>query len=505
MPEEKSNANKPVHSVDDIRSRFEDADARNLGSEPDLQAYRDITAEARDRSLVRHDQGIRRIDDLQYSLRLKIFSWIAVAALMLAALGYFIYQKLPDFSEEAPQEMATWIEQQKLLKQVQQVQQWLQDGKAQSDQPPPKSVEELQAWLDQIELNPDLQKPGGQQSDGQPGFVPFQCSVQPVSCPAADVPSGEGEYRVELSRLVRNANIMLADKGECAGTVNLIGEYESLFGWRKSEAVTKARTELSVARCFMDEENTDDAQTHYRRAFCASVADPNPDQAMNALYGMARIAWLNQDSGLLNSRVDCSESLLDYHLRKGADVATLHHYVSLALMHYEFMDDSREAIRLQEKALSSVRELMSGADAENYDEHLSLMLTLQLNLMEGYITVNESEPMVRLYEEVNQNPVLEDSDRLVALGMLVMQNLIDGNNKAARENLSLIIERYQTLAEFTTLWSWDAFDRWQLETVSSRSKKLDTQIRDLRLALSAERPPNSIQKLYSVLSSLGTN
>ena len=491
--------------VDEIRSRFDAADARNRGSEPDQDAYRHITAETRERSLQRHDMGLARISELQYNLRLKIFSWLFVLLMLLAAGAWFASTRVPDYSAETPQSMATWIEQQKLLKQVQQVQQWLQEGQAQSDKPPPKSMEDLQAWLDQIELNPDLQKPGGEKSSGEPGFVPFQCAAIPVNCPTEDVPSKEGEYRIELSRLVRNANIMLADNGDCAGTVNLIGEYDSLFGWRRSEAITKARTELSVARCFMDGDDTENAKIHYERTFCASVADPNPDQAMNALYGLARIAWLDEDAGLLNNRVECSENLLDYHLQKAADIGTLHHYVSLALMHYEFLDDTREAIRLQEKALASARVLLASAEAEDRDEHLSLMLTLQLNLMEAYITVNDSEPMYRLYDEVNSNPLLEDSDRLVALGMLVMQDLIDGNTGAARENLSVVISRYRTLAEFTTLWSWDAFDRWQQDTKSTRSEELDSKIRDLRLALSVERPPDAMQRLLRVLGSIGSN
>ena len=42
-----------------------------------------------------------------------------------------------------------------MLKQVAQVQQWLNNGEAESDLPPPKNMEELRAWLDQIKLSPD--------------------------------------------------------------------------------------------------------------------------------------------------------------------------------------------------------------------------------------------------------------------------------------------------------------------------------------------------------------
>ena len=111
--------------------------------------------------------------------------------------------------------------------------------------------------------------------------------------------------------------------------------------------------------------------------------------------------------------------------------------------------------------------------------------------------------MVRLFDELKSNPLLEDGDRLVALGLLVMQDLIDGNTQSARETMNNIMVRYQTLAEFTTIWSWSAFDRWQLKTKSSRSSEVDTLIRELRLALAADRPPDSLQKLSRVLAALG--
>lgn len=488
----------------EVKAVFDAADAQNPQRSGDHDAYRDITAAARSRSVARHDQRLVRLSALQTRLRVQLLIWIA-AVILLFGLGLALFSRYyPDFTEEPPTELATWIAQQQLIEQLRKVQEWLDNGQAQSDQPPPQSFEELQAWLDQIELNPELESSASNSGDGTQGFVPFQCAVHPVNCPAEDVPAEEGDYRVELSRLVRNANIMLADKGDCDGTVNLVREYGSLFGWRKSEAVTKARTELSVARCFMSEEDSVNATVHYQRTFCASVADPDPDQAMSGLYGLARIAYQEGDMALVESRVQCSESLLDYHLRQTTSIATLHHYVSLALMHYEFLDDTNEAIRLQEKALSAARVLLSKSEAEDHNEHLSLMLTLQLNLMEGYITINQSQPMRELYDEINQNPLLEDSDRLVALGMLVMQALIDGNPQEARHDLAEIVSRYQSLAEFNTLWSWDAFDRWQEDSRDQRTDLLDDQIRDIRLALSPPRSSQSLQLLFGLQSTIGS-
>ncbi len=503
---------KPPHAPDNrrkrsrieaIRSWFEAADQSAHSAQPDPDAYRAITADAREQSLSRHDKKLHDITDLQTNLRIKVFIGLASALVVLSVAAWLLHSRLPDYNETAPQSLATWIEQQKMLRQMQQVQQWLQEGKAQSDLPPPQNIEELQAWLDQIELNPDIQKLDPDEATGEPGFVPFQCSAMPMNCPASDVPSGSGEPRIELGYLVRNAKTMLVNNGECDEAVNLMGEYESLFGWRKSEAVTKAQTELSVARCFMDSEDTEKAQVHYQRTYCASVADPDPDQAMSALYGLARIAWLDKDSALLNNRVQCSESLLDYHLQEDPDVNALYNYITLSLMHYEFLDDTREAIRLEEKAITTARELAVSAGPEDREEHLGLMLTLQMNLMEGYLTIGEAEPMVRLFDELKSNPLLEDGDRLVALGLLVMQDLIDGNTQSARETMNNIMVRYQTLAEFTTIWSWSAFDRWQLKTKSSRSSEVDTLIRELRLALAADRPPDSLQKLSRVLAALG--
>ena len=502
-PSDMTELDKRRGHLESIRSWFRSADQRNLGPHPDPDAYREISADMREQSLRRHDQRLFDISELQRVLRLKVFIFATVGLALLCLVAWMLYSRLPDYNESAPQGLATWIEQQKMLRQVQQVQQWLQEGKAQSDLPPPQSVEDVQAWLDQIELNPDIQKLDPDEATGEPGFVPFSCSSLPISCPASDVPSGSGEPRIELSYLVRNAKTMLVNNGDCDAAVHLMGEYESLFGWRKSEAVTKAQTELSVARCFMDMEDTDQAHIHYERTFCASVSDPDPDQAMSALYGLARIAWRDQDAGLLNSHVGCSEELLDYHLQNDPDVDTLYNYITLSLMHYEFLDDTREAIRLEEKALSAARELATSAEPGDREEHLGLMLTLQMNLMEGYLTIGESEPMKRLYDELKSNPLLEDGDRLVALGLLVMQDLIDGENESARGTMTNIITRYQTLAEFTTIWSWSAFDRWQIKTRLDRTDAIDSMIKDLRLALAADRPADSVQKLSRVLASIG--
>lgn len=502
-PDNSNGTQQSRSRIETIRSWFASADASSLHDHPNPDAYRAITADVREQSLNRHDKKLHDLSDLQTRLRIKVFLCVTSVLVLLSIAAWVIHNRLPDYDQTAPQSLATWIEQQKMLRQVQQVQQWLQEGKAESDLPPPENIEDVQAWLDQIELNPDIQKLDPDETTGEPGFVPFQCSPVPISCPASDVPSGAGESRLELSYLVRNAKTMLVNNGDCDEAVNLMGEYESLFGWRKSEAITKAQTELSVARCFMNKEDTESAHTHYQRTFCASVADPNPDQAMSALYGMARIAWLDKDSGMLNNHVQCSESLLDYHLQDDPDVDTLYNYITLSLMHYEFLDDTREAIRLEEKALTAARVLATSAEAEEREEHLGLMLTLQMNLMEGYLTIGESEPMGRLYAELKSNPLLEDGDRLVALGLLVMQDLIDGNNQSAKDTMNNIIARYQTLAEFTTIWSWSAFDRWQIKTKSNRTEAIDTMIRELRLALAADRPPDSMQKLSKVLLSIG--
>jgi len=469
-------SNEIDKDLERLRAEFDAADKSTLGPRADGGAtadsrdeasYRSIATDKRTRALARHDNRIAQITLLQNKLRAKLIAGVILSLLLLSGgltLGAKLY---PNYDAPAPVELPLWMRQQQMLEQVAQVQEWLQDGQATSEQPPPSSMEELQAWLDQIQLNPELQSSTSESGSELAGFVPFQCRAYPISCPAEDVPSDSGEYRHELSRLVRNANIMLADKGDCKGTVNLIREYGSLFGWRRSEAVTKARTELSVARCFASIEDDENAEVHYQRTFCASVADPDPDQAMNALYGLARIGYKQQQSELVSARVTCSEDLLDYHLRQQTSIATL-------------------AI----------------ADPEFHDDHLSLMLTLQLNLMEGYITVNQIEPMQVMYEEVSQNPLLTDADRLIALGMLAMQDLISDNASRASTNLREIVRRYQTLSEFSTQWSWSAFDRWQTDTAAQRSASLDSRIREIRLALAPPRSAQALERLNRLLSEL---
>ena len=493
-------ANRSLQSrLQQIRDRFSNADRH---SSEEHNAYREITEELRDHSLQRHERKIADINDLQDSIRLKLLARTAFcAALLLMAL--FAYKTItPDTNEAAPQSLATWIEQQKMLRQVAQVQQWLNNGQAESDLPPPENLEELQAWLDQIKLSPDLQKLE-EESSSEPGFVPFQCSVAPIQCLAADIPSAAGESRLELSQLVRSANSMLVGDGNCEGTVNLIGEYDSLFGWRQTEAITKSLVEISVARCFMDAEDTDNAQIHYTKAYCASVSNPDPHEAMNSMYGLAKIAWLEDDIQQVDNYTQCSEDLLDYHLREEPDVNTLNNYITLALMHYELTGDTRESIRVEEKGLTAARELMPTAEPHEVEDLLEVMLILQMNLMEGYLTLNETEPLYRLHEDLKSNPMLEDGDRLVALGLLAMQDLVDNNQASAKEHLLRIIPRYKAMTEFTTVWSWDAFDRWQEETKSSRSATVDEQIKELRIALDTERPQDSLQRLNRVLAAIG--
>jgi len=404
---------------------------------------------------------------------------------------------------QAPQSLATWIEQQKLLRQVSQVQQWINNGEAESDLPPPGNMEELQAWLDQIKLSPDLQKIEEEDAGGEPGFVAFQCSAAPIPCLAEDIPSAAGEGRTELNHLVRNANAMLVETGNCEGTVNLIGEYESLFGWRQSEAITKSLLEISVAKCFMEEENTDNAQVHYTRAYCASVSNADPHEAMNSMYGLAKISFLAGDRQQVDNYTQCSEDLLDYHLQAEPDVNTLNNYITLALMHYELTGDTRESIRVEEKGLAAARELAPTAEEFQVEDLLEVMLILQMNLMEGYLTLGETEPLYLLFEDLKSNPMLEDGDRLVAQGLLAMQDLVDDNKDSAREHLLRIIARYRTLTEFNTVWSWDAFDRWQEKTKSTRSAEVDEQIKELRIALDVERPADSLQRLNKVLAAVG--
>jgi len=473
--------------------------------------YRNITADLREQSLHRHERRLADVGDLQDTLRLKLLRRLAVLALITVLAGIlllFILRDKPEIfglqneSEETPQSLAIWIQQQQMLQQVGQVQEWLRNGEAESDLPPPKNMEELQAWLDQIRLSPDLQKIDEETESGEPGFVPFQCPASPIQCLAGDVPTAEGEGRVELGHLVRNANKMLVDDGNCEGTVNLIGEYNSMFGWRRAEAVTKAQMELSVAGCFMDNNKPDRAEVHYQRSYCASVSDPNPHQAMNAMYGLAKISWRNQDVAQLQNHVQCSESLLDYHLQTDPDVNTLNNYITLALMYYELTGDTRESIRLEEKALDSARAMAPTLETYQIEDHQELMLILQMNLMEGYLVLGESEPMYKIHEDLKSNPMLEEGDRLVARGLLAMQDLIDGNNQSASDHLNALSNRYQALTEFTTVWSWDAFDRWQEQTKSKRSRKVDDLVREIRVVLDSARPADSVQRFFRILAAI---
>lgn len=490
-----------------IRERFFHADEETAtkSTATGHNAYREITEETRDRSLQRHERKIAVIGDLQDAIRLKLIRRVTVCAGLLL-LAAFAYKNLtPSSYQQAPQNLATWIEQQKMLRQVSQIQQWINNGEAQSDLPPPQNLEELQAWLDQIKLSPDLQNPEEEESSGEPGFVPFQCATAPIPCLAEDIPGAAGDGRIELSHLVRNANSMLVENGNCEATVNLIGEYDSMFGWRETEAITKSLLEISVAKCFMEDEDTDNAQLHYTRAYCASVSNPDPHEAMNSMYGLAKIAFLAQDMQQVNNYTQCSEDLLDYHLQTEPDVNTLNNYITLALMHYELTGDTRESIRVEEKGLAAARELAPTAEEYQIEDLLEVMLILQMNLMEGYLTLGESEPLYEIFEDLKSNPMLEDGDRLVAQGLLVMQDLVDNKKESARNHLNRIIPRYQALTEFTTVWSWDAFDRWQEKTKSSRSAGVDEQIKELRIALASDRPPDSLQRLTKVLSAVGGN
>jgi len=209
---------------------------------------------------------------------------------------------------------------------------------------------------------------------------------------------------------------------------------------------------------------------HYTRAYCASVSDPDPHQAMNALYGLAKISFRNDNTSELQNHVQCSESLLDYHLQNQTDVNTLSNYITLSLMYYELTGDTRESIRLEEKALDAAREMAPTLETYQFEDHQELMLILQMNLM----------------------------DR----GLLVMQDIIDGKNQSAKDHLDTIITRYQSLTEFTTVWSWEAFDRWQEKTRSKRSKKIDDLVTELRIALDKDRPADSLQRLYRVLAEI---
>ena len=146
---------------------------------------------------------------------------------------------------------------------------------------------------------------------------------------------------------------------------------------------------------------------------------------------------------------------------------------------------------------------MPTAEEYEVEDLLQVMLILQMNLMEGYLTLGETEPLNLLFEDLKSNPMLEDGDRLVAIGLLAMQDLVDDNKESAKQHLLRIIPRYKTLTEFTTVWSWDAFDRWQEETKSSRSSTVDEQIRDLRIALDTERPADALQRLNRVLAAMG--
>jgi len=491
--------NRPASRLQQLRDRFRTADERNA---QEHNAYRDVTSELRDQSVDRHDKKIADIGDLQDKVRFKL---ILKSALLMALLTIGLIAWLtitPDDNEPAPQSLATWIEQQKMLRQVAQVQQWLNNGEAESDLPPPENMEELRAWLDNIKLSPDLQSVEEEVAGDGPGFVPFQCPVAPIPCTTEDIPSAPGEGRNELSHLVRNANTMLVENGNCEGTVNLIGEYDSLFGWRKSEAITKSLLEISVARCFMSAEDTNNAEVHFTRAYCSSVSDPDPHEAMNSLYGLAKISWQRNEQDKLHNYVQCSENLLDYHLQTDPDVNTLNNFITLALMHYELTGDTRESIRIEEKGMTAARDLAPTIEDHQIEDHLEVMLILQMNLMEGYLTLGESEPLYSLHEDLKSNPMLEDGDRLVARGLLAMQDLVDNNQASARKHLEVISARYRTLTEFTTVWSWDAFDRWQESTKSERSKTVDDQIKELRIILSTDRPADSQQRLSSLLAEL---
>ncbi len=489
----------PRSRLQQLRDRFRSAE--NSDSQ-EHNTYRNITSELRDQSVQRHVKKIADIGDLQDKIRLKLILKFALCAALLA-IGLTAWLVItPSSNEPAPQSLATWIEQQKMLKQVAQVQQWLNNGEAESDLPPPKNMEELRAWLDQIKLSPDLQKLEEETAEGGPGFVPFQCPVAPIPCTTEDIPSAPGEGRVELSHLVRNANTMLVENGNCEGTVNLIGEYASLFGWRKTEAITKSLLEISVARCFMSAEDTSNAEVHFTRAYCSSVSDPDPHEAMNSLYGLAKISWQRNEQDKLNNYVQCSENLLDYHLQTDPDVNTLNNFITLALMHYELTGDTRESIRIEEKGMTAARDLAATIEDHQIEDHLEIMLILQMNLMEGYLTLGETEPLYRLHESLKSNPMLEDGDRLVARGLLAMQDLVDNNKESAVEHLQVIFARYKTLTEFTTVWSWDAFDRWQEASKSNRSKQVDDQIKELRTVLATDRPADSLQRLNSLLAEL---
>jgi hypothetical protein len=467
-----------------------------------LDVYQDITSSLRDQSLQRHENRISKIEQLQDSIKFRLIGRVAVVAALLLLTAIIYHAVTTRQATEVPQSLAIWMEQQKLLRQVAQVQQWLASGQAQSDLPPPESVEDLQSWLDQIRLSPDLQKLETE-TGSEPGFVAFQCPVAPIQCLAEDIPNAPGQQRIELNHLVRNANTMQVENGNCEGTADLIGEYANLFGWRRSEAITKSLVEISVARCFMDADDTDNAAVHYTRAYCASVSNPDPHEAMTALYGLARISWLADDTQQVSHYTQCSEDLLDYHLRQEPDVNTLSNFITLALLLYELTGDSGESIRVKEKGLAAARELMPDVQEHELEVVREVMLILQMNLMEVYLTLNETEPLNQLYDELKGNPMLEEGDRLVALGLLAMQDLIDNNHASAREHLRRITTRYQALAEFTTMWSWEAIDRWHEETESTRSAIVNEQIKDIRLALSNERPADSMQRLYRVLAATG--
>lgn len=504
----KSETGSEPGRLQQLRAWFERADRQSDNSQSNSQTgsaddvYREITTSLRDHSLQRHENRIAEIESLQDSIKFRLIGRVAVVAalLLLCAIIYLVATVRP--AVEPPHSLAMWMEQQKLLRQVAQVQQWLANGQAQSDLPPPSSLEELQAWLDQIKLSPDLQKLETE-TGGQPGFVAFQCPVAPIQCLTEDIPSADGQRRIELNQLVRNANTMQVENGNCEATADLIGEYANLFGWRRSEAITKSLVEISVAKCFMGADDTDNAAIHYTRAYCASVSNPDPHEAMTALYGLARISWLANDMQQVSHYTHCSENLLDYHLQREPDVNTLNNYITLALLHYELTGDPRESISVKEKGLAAARKLMPDVEEHELEVVREVMLILQMNLMEVYLTLNEPEPLYELYEEIKSNPMLEEGDRLVALGLLAMQDLIDNKHESARAHLLRIITRYQTLTEFTTMWSWEAIDRWHEETESTRSASVNEQIKDLRLALSNERPPDSMQRLSRVLAATG--